>query len=92
MIALDKLAHALAGAVIAALANPFGAQWAILAALVLGIAKEAFDYLANAHADSQGLPAEHNVDPVDFAWTLAGGVVMAGALEGVVLLAAAWGA
>jgi hypothetical protein len=61
-IALDKRAHFLGGIAIAALAMPFGTGLAVLAAVVIGGAKEViYDRYFGG-----------TVDPEDFAWTLAG--------------------
>lgn len=87
MIALDKVAHALAGAVVAALALPFGDRWAVAAITAAAVGKEAYDAWANRRARAQGLLAPHTVDAADAGWTVLGGLLMAGALKAVGLLA-----
>ena len=70
MIAHDKITHTLAGAAIAAALMPFGVIPAVLAVVVAGAGKEAWD------AQGHGTP-----DSVDALATVAGGAGMLGWLE-----------
>jgi len=70
MIAIDKQAHALGGAVIAlALGYVVAASWCALAAVLAGAIKELWDYFH---------PETHTVDVWDFNATAMGG--LAGAI------------
>ena len=67
----DKLLHFGAGLLVALFARHFvGPGFGVLAAILAGAAKEAYDALGNGV-----------VDPGDFVATVAGGVVVEGALE-----------
>ena len=88
MIPLDKALHAIGGALIAlgvyaallVLQVPHAAEYSLLAAVLVGIAKEASDRWANIKAARAGLPPPHGVELLDALATAAGG--------GVVFLAA----
>ena len=70
MIAIDKTAHTLAGAAIAAAMLPLGAFPALLAVIVAAVGKELWD------AQGHGTP-----DRIDALVTVAGGALMIGWLE-----------
>lgn len=70
MMPLDKIAHTLAGAAIAAALLPFGVIPALLAVIVAAVGKEIWD------AQGHGTP-----DHIDALVTVAGGVFMTGWLE-----------
>ena len=73
---LDKIAHTLAGAAIAAALLPFGIIPALLAVVVAAVGKEVWD------AQGHGTP-----DHIDALVTVIGGVLMLGwLLHGVPLL------
>lgn len=67
MLAVDKIAHTLAGAAIAAALLPFGIIPALLAVLVAAVGKELWD------AQGHGTP-----DYIDALATVAGGCAMLG--------------
>ena len=60
-------AHLLIGAVCAALTLPFGLRAAALAPVALGFAKGMFDH-----------HAAEDADPANFAWVIAGAVLVVG--------------
>lgn len=70
MPSIDKQAHTLAGASIAAALQPFGVILALLAVVVAAVGKEVWD------AQGHGTP-----DKWDAIATIAGGVLMIGWLE-----------
>lgn len=86
MIATDKLLHCLAGAVIYALAIPFGQPLALAAALAVSVAKELLDYVLNLRAARAGRKPPHSVDPFDVLAALVGCVLFAIASDGVNML------
>lgn len=63
----DKIAHALLGCSAAALASPFGLGAMVVAPIVVGALKEAYD------ATGRG-----NVEWLDFVYTVSGGAVFVG--------------
>lgn len=65
MLAIDKIAHTLAGASIAAALQPFGFIPALLAVVIAAVGKELWD------AQGQGTP-----DRIDALVTVAGGAAM----------------
>lgn len=67
MIQLDKIAHALTGAAIAAALMPWGVVPALLAVIVAAVGKELWD--AQGHGTH---------DHIDALVTVAGGVLMLG--------------
>lgn len=69
-IPIDKIAHTLAGAAIAAALLPWGVIPALLAVLVAAVGKEVWD------AQGHGTP-----DRIDALVTVAGGVLMLGWLS-----------
>lgn len=81
----DKAQHVIYGAAIAAVAGPlsvhFGIQpagaVALAAAAVVGIVKEAADWLANRKATAAGLLPPHGVEWQDAAATVIGGALVA---------------
>lgn len=75
MPSIDKIAHSLAGAAIAAALLPWGVIPALLAVLVAAIGKELWD------SQGHGTP-----DRIDALATVAGGTAMMGWLELVVPL------
>jgi len=66
MISIDKIAHTLAGAVVAAALLPWGVVPAMLAVIVAAVGKEVWD------AHGHGTP-----DRIDALATVIGGVIMA---------------
>lgn len=67
---IDKIAHTLAGAAIAAALLPWGVTPALLAVIVVAVGKELWD------AQGHGTP-----DRIDALVTVAGGVLMLGWLH-----------
>ena len=92
MIPIDKRLHMLAGAVLFALAQPFGLPVAGNLVLAGAIGKEAWDTVMNARAASAGQVAPHDVDGLDALATMAGGALMWLGLQASAALAQAWGA
>jgi hypothetical protein len=73
-IPTDKLLHAFAGAVVMALAMSalsLGQAFGVL--LGAAAAKEVYDFGANLYATMRHYPETHDVDPIDFLATVAGG-------------------
>lgn len=80
----DKANHFVYGSIVAAAAPSlflaFGGQvtWvpilALTSALVAGVLKEVMDYKANKIADKELQVRPHTIEPLDVAWTAAGGI------------------
>lgn len=70
IVPLDKLLHALAGIVIAALTYPFGILYAVICLFVVAIGKEVYDHFFGG-----------TVDIYDIVATVWAGVVMLGIIE-----------
>ena len=75
MIALDKKLHFAAGVIIAASVGVVAQSMlvGVGAAVVAGAAKEGYDWLSNRRRAKLGLPPNHDVDLMDFAYTAVGG-------------------
>lgn len=91
MIPIDKRLHMLAGAVLLALAQPFGLPVAANVVLAGAIGKEAWDTFMNARAAAAGQAVPHDVDGQDALATMAGGALMWLGLQASATIAQAWG-
>lgn len=77
MLTIDKLHHFIAGFVIALIVtfvfqNP---MVGLFATLLGAVGKEIYDALVNWLRARKGLPKNHDVDPMDFAFTVYGGMI-----------------
>lgn len=87
MLPQDKANHVIAGVLVyvvvtallaffTALSAPVIALLGLLASAVAGVMKEVTDFIGNQCRRKAGLPPNHDVDPLDFAATLVGGLLV----------------
>lgn len=83
----DKLAHffygtlaGMAGAALAALIGLAAPGAPLVAAGMLGLAKEFADHVTNERAERAGEPPVHGVEWADLAWTVAGALPLSAVL------------
>lgn len=80
---LDKLVHAIVGGTIFVLSYfmfkyysiEYYKEYALAISFIAGVAKEGYDYLANAKALKSGQKPKHTVDPLDLVATTLGGLI-----------------
>lgn len=78
-MALDKIAHCLAGWAIAATSSAyFGPKAGLAIGVAIGAVKEIYDYKATKDARKSGKAPEHTADWRDFACTALGALIGAG--------------
>lgn len=72
----DKLIHALCGALVFAMTLPhIGWGLAFVAVMVAALTKEAYDGAMNLYDNRMHRVSTHDVDAMDFIWTVGGGWV-----------------